>query len=135
MKEVYIISAVRTPLGSFGGSLKSLSATQLGAAAIKGALQKAGVKPELIQDVLMGCVLQANLGQAPARQAAKLSGLPNEVNCTTVNKVCASGMKAIAQAAQSILLGDADIVVAGGMESMSNVPFYADSVRLSLIHI
>jgi acetyl-CoA C-acetyltransferase len=129
MKEVYIISAVRTPIGSFGGSLKSLSATQLGAAAIKGALQKAGVKPEQIQDVLMGCVLQANLGQAPARQAAKFAGLPNEVNCTTVNKVCASGMKAIAQAAQSILLGDADIVVAGGMESMSNVPFYADSVR------
>jgi acetyl-CoA C-acetyltransferase len=129
MKEVYIISAVRTPIGSFGGSLKSLSATQLGAAAIKGALQKAGVKPEQIQDVLMGCVLQANLGQAPARQAAKFAGLPNEVNCTTINKVCASGMKAIAQAAQSILLGDADIVIAGGMESMSNVPFYADSVR------
>jgi len=95
MKEVYIISAVRTPIGSFGGSLKDLSATQLGAIAIKGALQKAGVKPEQIQDVLMGCVLQANLGQAPARQAAKFAGLPNEVNCTTVNKVCASGMKAI----------------------------------------
>ena len=117
-KEVYIISAVRTPIGSFGGSLKDLSATQLGAIAIKGALQKAGVKPEQIQDVLMGCVLQANLGQAPARQAAKFAGLPNEVNCTTVNKVCASGMKAIAQAAQSILLGDADIVVAGGMEEL-----------------
>ncbi|HWR33940.1 MAG TPA: acetyl-CoA C-acyltransferase [Chitinophagaceae bacterium] len=129
MKEVYIISAVRTPIGSFGGSLKNLSATQLGAVAIKGALQKAGVKPGQIQDVLMGCVLQANLGQAPARQAAKFAGLPDEVNCTTVNKVCASGMKAIAQAAQSILLGDADIVVAGGMESMSNVPFYADSLR------
>src|SRR6185436_7679108 len=129
MKEVYIISAVRTPVGSFGGSLNDLSATQLGAIAIKGALQKAGVKPEQIQDVLMGCVLQANLGQAPARQAAKFAGLPNEVNCTTVNKVCASGMKAIAQAAQSILLGDADIVVAGGMESMSNVPLYADSLR------
>ena len=128
-KEVYIISAVRTPMGSFGGSLKSLSATQLGAIAIKGALQKAGLKPESVQDVLMGCVLQANLGQAPARQAAKFAGLPNEANCTTVNKVCASGMKAIAQAAQSILLGDADIVVAGGMESMSNVPFYADSLR------
>jgi acetyl-CoA C-acetyltransferase len=129
MKEVYIISAVRTPIGSFGGALKSLSATQLGAVAIKGALQKAGITPEQVQDVLMGCVLQANLGQAPARQAAKFAGLPNEVNCTTVNKVCASGMKAIAQAAQSILLGDADIVVAGGMESMSNAPFYADSVR------
>jgi len=129
MKEVYIISAVRTPIGSFGGSLKSLSATQLGAAAIKGALSKAGIQPQLVQDILMGCVIQANLGQAPARQAAKFAGLPNEVNCTTVNKVCASGMKAIAQAAQSILLGDADIVVAGGMESMSNIPFYADSVR------
>lgn len=129
MKEVYVISAVRTPIGSFGGSLKSLSATQLGAVAIKGALQKAGVQPAQVNDVLMGCVIQANLGQAPARQAAKFAGLPNEVNCTTVNKVCASGMKAIAQAAQSILLGDADIVVAGGMESMSNVPFYVDSMR------
>ena len=129
MKEVYVISAIRTPIGSFGGSLKSLSATQLGSIAIKGALTKAGIKPEQVQDVLMGCVLQANLGQAPARQAAKFAGLPNEVNCTTVNKVCASGMKAIAQAAQSIILGDADIVVAGGMESMSNVPFYADALR------
>lgn len=129
MKEVYIISAVRTPIGSFGGALKSLSATQLGATAIKGAIVKAGIKPEQVQDVLMGCVLQANLGQAPARQAAKFAGLPNEVNCTTVNKVCASGMKAIAQAAQSILLGDADIVVAGGMESMSNVPYYSPLLR------
>lgn len=129
MKEVYVISAVRTPMGSFGGSLKQISATQLGATAIKGALQKAGIKPEQVQDVLMGCVIQANLGQAPARQAAKFAGLPNEVNCTTVNKVCASGMKAIAQATQSILLGDADIVIAGGMESMSNVPFYVDSLR------
>ena len=129
MKEVYIISAVRTPIGSFGGSLKGFSATQLGAVAIKGALEKAGVKPATVDDVLMGCVIQANLGQAPARQAAKFAGLPNEVNCTTINKVCASGMKAIAQAAQSILLGDADIVVAGGMESMSNVPFYVDSMR------
>ena len=129
MKEVYIISAIRTPIGSFGGSLKDLSATRLGATAIKGAIQKAGIKPEQVQDVLMGCVIQSNLGQAPARQAAKFAGLPNEVNCTTVNKVCASGMKAIAQAAQSIALGDADIVVAGGMESMSNVPFYIDSMR------
>lgn len=129
MKEVFIVSAVRTPIGSFGGALKSLTATQLGAAAIKGALSKAGVDPTQVQDVLMGCVIQANLGQAPARQAAKYAGLPNEVNCTTVNKVCASGMKAIAQAAQSILLGDADIVVAGGMESMSNIPFYADQLR------
>ncbi len=129
MKEVVIVSAVRTPMGSFGGSLKALSATQLGAAAIKAAVAKAGIKPEQVQDVLMGCVIQANLGQAPARQAAKFAGLPNEVNCTTVNKVCASGMKAISQAAQSIALGDADIVVAGGMESMSNVPFYSDSLR------
>ena len=129
MKEVYIISAVRTPIGSFGGSLKGLTATQLGAIAIKGALQKAGVKPELVNDVLMGSVIQANLGQAPARQASKFAGLPNEVNCTTINKVCASGMKAISQAAQSIMLGDADIVVAGGMESMSNVPYYADAMR------
>jgi len=129
MKEVYIISAVRTPIGSFGGSLKGFSATQLGGFAISGALEKAGLKGELVNDVLMGSVIQANLGQAPARQAAKFGGLPNEVNCTTINKVCASGMKAISQAAQSIMLGDADIVVAGGMESMSNVPFYADSVR------
>jgi len=129
MKEVVIISAVRTPMGSFGGVLKSLSATQLGAVAIKAALEKAGISAEKVQDVLMGCVLQANLGQAPARQAAKFAGLPNEVNCTTVNKVCASGMKSIALAAQSIRLGDADIVVAGGMESMSNVPFYSSSLR------
>lgn len=128
-EEVYIISAVRTPMGSFGGALKEFSATKLGAIAIKGALQKAGVDPSLVDDVLMGCVIQANLGQAPARQAAKFAGLPDKVNCTTVNKVCASGMKSLASAAQSILLGDADIVVAGGMESMSNVPFYADSMR------
>ena len=128
-KEVYIIAAVRTPMGSFGGSLKSLSATQLGAIAIKGALQKAGLDAAQVQDVLMGCVIQANLGQAPARQAAKFAGLPDSVNCTTVNKVCASGMKSIALAAQSILLGDADVVVAGGMESMSNVPFYSEHVR------
>ncbi len=129
MQEVYILSAVRTPIGSFGGSLKDLSATQLGAIAIKGALEKAGVDAALVNDVLMGCVIQANLGQAPARQAAKFAGLPNEVNCTTINKVCASGMKAIAQAAQSIMLGDADVVIAGGMESMSNVPFYSENMR------
>jgi acetyl-CoA C-acetyltransferase len=128
-REVYIISAVRTPLGSFGGSLKDFSATKLGAIAIKAAIEKAGIQPQQVQDVLMGCVMQANLGQAPARQAAKLAGLPDEVNCTTINKVCASGMKAIAQAAQSIALGDADIVVAGGMESMSNVPFYIENMR------
>jgi len=129
MKEVYIISAVRTPLGSFGGSLKGFSATQLGGIAIKGAILKAGIDSSIINEVLMGSVLQANLGQAPARQAAKFAGLPNEVICTTVNKVCASGMKAIAQGAQSIMLGDADVVVAGGMESMSNVPFYSDNLR------
>jgi len=128
-KEVVIVAAVRTPMGSFGSVLKDLSATRLGAIAIKGALQKAGLQPEQVQDVLMGCVIQANLGQAPARQAARFAGLPDSVNCTTVNKVCASGMKAIAQAAQSIMLGDADIVVAGGMESMSNVPFYVESLR------
>ncbi len=129
MKEVYIIAAVRTPIGSFGGSLKSFTATQLGALAIKAAVEKAGIAPAMVNDVLMGAVIQANLGQAPARQAAKFAGLPNEVNCTTINKVCASGMKAIAQAAQSIMLGDAAIVVAGGMESMSNVPYYADAMR------
>ncbi|MCX8020009.1 MAG: acetyl-CoA C-acyltransferase [Chitinophagaceae bacterium] len=129
MQEVYILSAVRTPMGSFGGGLKSLTATQLGAIAIRAAVERAGIKAEAVNEVLMGCVLQANLGQAPARQAAKFAGLPDSVNCTTINKVCASGMKAIAQATQSIRLGDADIMVAGGMESMSNVPFYAEHVR------
>ncbi|HEY0732547.1 MAG TPA: acetyl-CoA C-acyltransferase [Chitinophagaceae bacterium] len=128
-KQVYIVSAVRTPIGSFGGALKDLSATQLGAMAIKAAIERAGIKPEMVNEVLMGCVLQANLGQAPARQAAKFAGLPDNVVCTTVNKVCASGMKAIAQGAQSILLGDSDVVVAGGMESMSNVPFYVPNLR------
>ncbi len=129
MKTVYIVSAVRTPIGSFGGSLKDFSATHLGAIAIRAAVLRAGLQPSQIQEVLMGCVLQANLGQAPARQAAMLADLPNNVVCTTVNKVCASGMKAIAQGAQSILLGDNDIVVAGGMESMSNVPFYSPKLR------
>lgn len=126
---VYIVSAVRTPIGSFGGSLKDFSATQLGAVAIKAAVKNAGLQPEQIQEVLMGCVLQANLGQAPARQASMLAGLPDNVISTTVNKVCASGMKAITQAAQSIMLGDADIIVAGGMESMSNVPYYSTRLR------
>jgi len=129
MKEVYILSAVRTPIGSFGGSLKDISATQLGAIAIKAALEKAGIEGAEVQDVLMGCVIQSNLGQAPARQAAKFAGLPDSVQCTTVNKVCASGMKTIMQAAQSIMLGDADVVVAGGMENMSSVPFYVDTMR------
>lgn len=128
-KEVVIISAVRTPMGSFGGALKDVPATELGAIAIKAAVERAGIKPEQVDEVLMGCVLQANLGQAPARQAAKHAGLPDKVICTTVNKVCASGMKAIAQGAQSILLGDADIVVAGGMENMSRVPFYLENLR------
>jgi acetyl-CoA C-acetyltransferase len=128
-KEVVIVAAVRTPIGSFGGSLKDVPATRLGAIAIEGALKKAGIKPGQVQEVLMGCVLQANLGQAPARQAAKGAGLPDEVVCTTVNKVCASGMKAVVQAAQSISLGDVDIAVAGGMESMSNVPFYVGQLR------
>jgi acetyl-CoA C-acetyltransferase len=128
-KEVYIVSAVRTPIGSFGGSLKDVPAPRLGAIAIKAAIEKAGIRPEQVNEVLMGCVLQANLGQAPARQAARFAGLPDTVVCTTVNKVCASGMKAIAQGAQSILLGDADIVVAGGMENMSAVPFYVENLR------
>lgn len=128
-RTVYIVSAVRTPIGSFGGSLKDFTAPQLGALAIKAAVEKAGLQPGDIQEVLMGCVIQANTGQAPARQAAKFAGLPDSVICTTVNKVCASGMKAIAQGAQSILLGDADIIVAGGMESMSNVPYYSANLR------
>jgi len=129
MKEVYIVSAVRTALGSFGGTLAGASSTQLGAAAIKGALEKIKLDPKLVQEVYMGSVLQANLGQAPARQAAKFAGLPDNVNCTTVNKVCASGMKSIALAAQSIMLGENDVVIAGGMENMSSVPFYSDSTR------
>jgi acetyl-CoA C-acetyltransferase len=129
MKEIVIVSAVRTPMGSFGGSLKSLSAPELGAVAIKGAIDKAGIAAELVTDVFMGAVIQANMGQAPARQAAKFAGLSDTVNCTTVNKVCASGMKAISMAVQHLLLGDAEIVVAGGMESMSNVPFYNSNMR------
>ncbi|HEV7333542.1 MAG TPA: acetyl-CoA C-acyltransferase [Flavisolibacter sp.] len=128
-KTVYIVSAVRTPMGSFGGALKDVPAPQLGAVAIKAALEKAGVSPDQVDELLMGCVIQANLGQAPARQAAKMAGLPDKVVCTTVNKVCASGMKAIMQGAQSILLGDAEVVVAGGMENMSAVPFYVPNLR------
>lgn len=128
-KTVYIVSAVRTPMGSFGGSLKDVPATKLGAIAIKGAVEKAGISPDMVNEVLMGSVLQANLGQAPARQAAKYAGLPDNVICTTVNKVCASGMKAIVLGAQSIMLGDADVVVAGGMENMSSAPFYVENMR------
>ncbi|WP_133273232.1 acetyl-CoA C-acyltransferase [Hymenobacter radiodurans] len=129
VKEVVIVAAVRTPIGSFGGSLASLSATDLGGIALKGALEKAGVDPKEVQQVIMGNVISANLGQAPARQAAKKAGLPDTVECTTVNKVCASGTKAIMFAAQAIMLGQADVILAGGMESMSNVPYYLDKAR------
>ncbi len=129
MQEVYIIFAVRTPMGSFGGSLKDISATKLGAAAIKGALAKIKLDGKEVQEVFMGSVLQANLGQAPARQAAKFAGLPDSVICTTVNKVCASGMKAIMLGAQSIAMGEAEVIVAGGMENMSSVPFYSENMR------
>jgi acetyl-CoA C-acetyltransferase len=129
IKEVVIISAVRTPIGSFGGALASLSATELGGIALKGALDKAGVAGSEVNQVIMGNVISANLGQAPARQAAKKAGLPDTVECTTVNKVCASGSKAIMMAAQSIMLGQSDVVLAGGMESMSNVPYYLDKNR------
>lgn len=128
-REVVIVSAVRTPIGSFGGSLAEVSATQLGAAAVKGAVEKAGVAPEAIEAVYMGSVLQGNLGQAPARQASKFAGLPDHVQATTVNKVCASGMKAVVMATQDILLGDAEIIVAGGMENMSRTPFYLEQAR------
>lgn len=124
MKEVYIVSAKRTPIGSFLGSLSSVSATKLGAAAIKGAIESAGVDARQIQEVYMGNVMSANLGQAPARQAAMFAGIPDSVPCTTINKVCASGMKAIALGAQSIKTGDNDLVVVGGMENMSMVPHY-----------
>jgi acetyl-CoA C-acetyltransferase len=129
MKEVYIVSAVRTPIGSFGGAFAGVGATQLGAAAIKGALERAGVQPDWVTEVLMGNVVSANLGQAPARQAAIYAGLPQTVPCTTVNKVCASGMKAITLGAQSIMLGQNDIVVAGGMENMSQIPYYLPNAR------
>ena len=129
MNEVYIVSAVRTAIGGFGGGLAGVSATKLGAAAIKGALDKINLAPNEVQEVLMGCVIQANLGQAPARQAAKFAGLPDNVICTTINKVCASGMKAVTLGAQSIMLGEHDVVVAGGMENMSQVPYYLEQAR------
>ena len=124
MKDVVIVSAVRTPMGSFMGSLSSVAAPKLGSIAIKGALEKINLDPNLIDEVLMGQVVQAGSGQAPARQAAIFAGIPNTVPCTTVNKVCSSGMKSIMQAAQSIALGDAEIIVAGGMENMSQIPHY-----------
>lgn len=129
MKEVYIVAAVRTPMGSFNGKLSTIPATKLGATAIKGAVSAAGIDPKEVQEVFMGNVLSAGLGQAPARQAAIFAGLPNTVPCTTVNKVCASGMKAIMLGAQSIMLGDNDVVVAGGMENMSLVPHYLPGSR------
>lgn len=129
MREVFIVSVARTPIGSFNGALSTVPATQLGATVIKAALERAKVKPDQVQEVYMGNVISANTGQAPANQASLYAGLPNTVPCTTVNKVCASGMKAIMLGAQSILLGDNDIVVAGGMESMSNIPYYLDKAR------
>ncbi len=129
MKDAYIVSAVRTPIGSFGGILSSFTATQLGSFAIKAALEKAGVQPSQVQEVFMGNVISANLGQAPARQAAIFAGLPPETVCTTINKVCASGTKAVMFAAQSVMLGINDIAVAGGMESMTNVPYYIEKAR------
>ncbi|MEM9897054.1 MAG: acetyl-CoA C-acyltransferase [Bacteroidota bacterium] len=129
MKEAYIAAAVRTPIGSFGGKLSGFTATQLGTKAIEGAIKKAKVNPKEIQEVFMGNVLSANLGQAPARQAALGAGLGENVPCTTVNKVCASGMKSVMLGAQSIMLGINDVVVTGGMESMSNVPYYIPKAR------
>ncbi len=129
MQEAYIVSAVRTPIGSFGGSLSSLSAVELGATAIQGALDQAGVSPEAVQEVLMGNVVSANLGQAPARQMAIGAGISHDTPCTTVNKVCASGMKSTMLGAQSIMLGHNDVVVTGGAESMSNIPYYVPQAR------
>lgn len=129
MKEVVIVSAVRTPMGSFGGKLSSISATKLGAIAIKGAIEKSGINPDIINEVFMGNVLQANLGQAPARQAAIFAGLSDQIPCTTINKVCSSGMKSIMLGAQSIMCGDNEVVVVGGMENMSAVPHYFDKGR------
>ncbi len=129
MEEVFIVAAVRTPIGSFGGAFIDFPATRLGAAAIKGALEKAGIAPEEVEEVLMGNVVSANLGQAPARQAALYAGLPDNVICTTVNKVCASGMKAVMFGAQSIMLGLNDLVVTGGMENMSQAPYYIPKGR------
>lgn len=128
-KEVFIVSAVRTPIGGFGGSLSTFTATQLGSIAIKAALEKANIPADHVEEVFFGNVLSANLGQNPARQCALGAGLPNSVVCTTLNKVCASGSKAIILAAQAILLGTADVVVAGGTESMSNVPYYLPQQR------
>lgn len=129
MEDVVILSGARTPIGAFSGALSSLTAPKLGAVAIKGALERAGVKPDEVDEVLMGCVLQAGIGQAPARQASIYGGIPDSVPCTTVNKVCGSGMKTVMMAAQAIKCGDAKTIVAGGMESMSNAPYALDKAR------
>jgi acetyl-CoA C-acetyltransferase len=129
MKEVVIVSAVRTPIGSFQGALASLTAPRLGAIVIKEAVSRAGIKPEDVSEVIMGCVLPAGIGQAPARQASIYAGLPKSVPCMTINKVCGSGLKAVMLASQAIKAGDAEIIVAGGMESMSNVPYYLPKAR------
>lgn len=129
MKEVFIVATARTPIGSFNGALTGVPATQLGATVIKAALERAGIAAAEVNEVYMGNVLSANLGQAPANQASLAAGVPNNVPCTTVNKVCASGMKAIMLGAQSIMLGDNDVVVAGGMENMSAAPYYLDKAR------
>ncbi|RPD51475.1 acetyl-CoA C-acyltransferase [Paracnuella aquatica] len=127
--SVYIVSTARTPIGSFNGALAAVPAPKLGATAIQAAIERAGITPDQIQEVYMGNVVSANIGQAPAQQASIMAGVPTTVNCTTVNKVCASGMKAIMLGAQSIMCGDNDIVVAGGMESMSNIPYYLEKAR------
>jgi acetyl-CoA C-acetyltransferase len=132
MKNVYILSQARTPVGSLNGSLASLTAPQLGAIAIKAALERSGLQPDQVNELFMGNVVSAGIGQAPAQQASIYAGLPVTLPCTTINKVCASGMKAIMLGAQSILNGDNDIVIAGGMESMSNIPYYLDKARTGL---
>ena len=129
MNDVVIVSACRTPIGSFRGALSSVTAPNLGAVVIKEALKRAGVAGEHVNEVIMGNVIQAGVGQAPARQAAIYAGLPVSVECLTVNKVCGSGLKSVMLGAQAILLGDADVVVAGGMESMSNAPYLLDKAR------
>jgi acetyl-CoA C-acetyltransferase len=128
-KDIVIVGAARTPIGSFQGALSGLAAPRLGAVAIKAALERAGVKPAQVDEVFMGCVLQGGLGQAPARQAALYAGLPEKTPCTTINKVCGSGLKAVVSAAQAIIAGDAEVVVAGGMESMSNAPYFSSAMR------
>ncbi|MFM9051937.1 MAG: acetyl-CoA C-acetyltransferase, partial [Bacteroidota bacterium] len=129
MKEVFIVAATRTPIGGFGGSLASFSAPQLGSHAIKSALQRSGIDPSSVEEVFFGNVLSAGVGQAPVTQASIGAGIPNTVPGTTINKVCASGMKSVALGALSIMTGERDCVVAGGMESMSNIPYYLDKAR------